>query len=362
MLTREKLVELYREFRDVGVLSVYVDGGQTDPAERRVWTKELELGLDAQRRRLETESPDDLEAFDAASERVVAVLDQYKAFLPERGWIAFATGDGLPYAEGVPVPMPNLVRWERGLRVAPYVRALKQQRVVVTVLADRRKARIFTYRDGEATEHEEVTADLDFGDLSESGSSRRAGGHTGSRGETGTDAGQRSLDGSAAQLQARVLDVARGLAGSDGFLILGGTPEVVAALARHTESLDGRTLERPSMHLGMTVAEVKAAIEESASELSRRMQDTLLDTVIDSGASGGRGCLGIEATSQALRDARVDSLLITRSLRERDPDLADHLVGTAFEQNAAVEELSAVGADRLDSVGEGVGARLRYTV
>jgi peptide subunit release factor 1 (eRF1) len=116
------------------------------------------------------------------------------------------------------------------------------------------------------------------------------------------------------------------------------------------------------MYLGMTEAEVKVATEESASELSRRMQDSLLESVIDSGASGGRGCLGIEATTQALRDARVDSLLITRGLRLREPDLADHMVGTAFEQGAAVEELSEVGADRLDSVGEGVGARLRYTV
>ena len=361
MLTREGLVDLYRDLRDARVLSVYVDGVQTDPAARRVWSRALERGLDDERRRLSESAPSEVEGFEAARARLEAELDHHEAFLPDRGWVGFATADKTWYSEGLPVPMPNLVRWERGIRAAPYVRALKQDRVVVTAVADRRRARLFTYRDGSFSERHELTADLDFGDVSESTASKRARNQSGARGETGTDAGQRSVNRSATRLQVELVSRLTDLAGHDGFVILGGTPEVVSALARECEHFGDRLLERPSMHLDMSEAEAKAATEEAASELTQRQQAEVLRDVVDAARSRGRGCLGIQATKEALREGRVDLLLITRGMRERDADLADHFVGTAFEHGASVEELSGNGAEVLDAEGEGVGGRLRYT-
>ena len=360
MLTRTRLVELYKDLRDADVLSVYVDGEQTNPADRRIWHTALERGLSEERRRIETHSPEGVAAFDAARDRVLSQLDRHKAFLPARGWVGFATADGLAYAEGVAVPMPDLVRWELGVRVAPYVRALKQNRVVVAALADRRKARIFTYRNGEISEHIGLVADLDHGELHESAASKRAGAQTGSRGETGTDAGQRALEVSTGRMHAQLLDAVSDLAGSDGFVVFGGTSELVAGLARQAHGLSGRYIESTSMHIGMSESEALVSIEAAASELTRHMQDAVLDQVLDAAGAQGRGCLGVKATKEALRDGRVDALLLTRGLREREADLADHLVGAAFEQGAAVEELSEAGAARLDQEGEGVGARLRY--
>lgn len=362
MLTLDQLQSLYKDFRAVSVLSVYIDGGQTDPANRRAWFTALAGGLDEERRRLETHMPDELPAFDAARSLIEDELEAHEAFLPERGWVGFATEGELRYAGGLPVPMPNLVRWERGLRVAPYVRVLKQDRMVVAALADRRKARIFTYHAGELSEHEELIADLDHGDLSETAASKRATAQTGSRGETGTDAGQRALDVSASRMQAQIIEAVGGLAGNDGFVVFGGTPEVVSALSRQADRFEGRHIERTSMHLAMSEAEVKAELEQAASELTRGTQDVLLTQVVDAAKSRGKGCLGIQATKEALREGRVDSLLITRALLEREADLMDHFVGTAFEQGAAVEELSAAEAVRLEEEGEGVGARLRYTI
>lgn len=364
MLSRERLGALYKELRDATVLSVYIDGGQSDPASRRAWHTAFEGGMAEQRRRVEADAPDQLEAFDAARARIEAALAEHREFMPAHGWVAFATADELHYADGVPVPMPDLVRWERGIRVAPYVRAFKQDRVVVAALADRRKARLFSYRNGEVSEHEDLIADLDHGDLSESAVSKRESGPTGStgnRGETGTDAGQRALEVSANRMHARLIELVSDMAGRDGFLVVGGTPESVSAIARQAEPFQGRMVERPSMHLGMTAAEVKDAVEDAASELSRNAQGDLLSQVIDAAKSGGKGSLGIQATKEALRDGRVDALLVSRGLREREGDLVDHFVGSAFEQGALVEELSEAGASRLDEEGEGVGARLRYT-
>ena len=362
MLTRSRLADLYKKLRDTNVLSVYIDGDQTNPADRRAWHTAFEHGLAVERRRIFEVDPDGLDAFDRASARIVDELETHKAFLPACGWIGFATDDALHYAEGVAVPMPDLVRWEFGIRAAPYVRALKQARIVVAALADRRKARIFTYQNGALCEHTDLLADLDHGELHESAASHRAGMQTGSRGETGSDAGQRALDVSASRLHAQVIDEVQRLAGRDGFVVFGGTQDVVTGLARQADGLEGRVAERPSMHIDMSEPEVLAETEEAASELSLRVQDRTLAQVLDAARSSGRGCLGVKDTTEALRNGRVDLLVVTRRLREREADLVDHLIGAAFDHGAEVEEIAADVGARLDAEGEGVAARLRYTV
>jgi hypothetical protein len=355
-------MELYRELRDTPVLSVYLEADRHDPAERRVWAKELEHLLDEERRRVEAASPEALGDYDAARGHVLERLGGFSGFLPDRGWVGFATGSGMVYGESVPVPMPNLVRWEAGIRAAPYVRALKQARPVVGVLADSRKARVFIYLDGEAEEHIDLMAEGLPDDVLDVNVSKRAATHSGVRGKTSTDTARASQAKNAARMHARLVELIEENAGKEGFVVVGGPAAVVASVAQQASHLAERLLERPSLHLGMSESEVKIAVEEAASELSRRAQERLLNEIIDLSKSGGRGCLGPEDTEVALRERRVETLLLSRQFRERSPDTADHCVGTAFEQNANVEELSGAGAERLEAEGEGIGARLRYVV
>ncbi|MGB0543523.1 MAG: hypothetical protein ACPGPI_07360 [Longimicrobiales bacterium] len=63
-----------------------------------------------------------------------------------------------------------------------------------------------------------------------------------------------------------------------------------------------------------------------------------------------------------MRGGRVDLLVVTRGLRERDTELVAQMIGDAFDHGAAVEEISADAGERLDAEGEGVAARLRYRV
>jgi hypothetical protein len=361
MLSREQLVDLYRELRESKVLSVYIDAGQTDPADRRAWSTALERGIADERRRVEVATPEDVEAFERARGVIDEALAGKHAFLQGRGWVGFATPERLVYGESLPVPMPDLVRWEGGLRAAPYVRALKQARMVVAGVADSRRARVFKYREGTLEECADLVADRDFGDLADSTSSPRAGATSGRRGEPGSDVASRLQDKSAARLRSELLDTVTDLVGREGFVIWGGPKEVVSALATESDAFGHRWIERPSMHLAMSEAEVRDEVEDAASELTRRAQARLLEEVIDAARSGGRGCLGIQATKEALREYRVDTVLMTRRFREDHADLADHFVGTAFEQGAAVEELSELPAGMLEAEGEGIAARLRYT-
>lgn len=362
MLTREELVDLYRELREEKVLSVYLDGRTHDFSERHLWRRHFEHEVGEARSALDGASGD-VDGFGRALSRVKEALEEYDQFLPERGWVGFATADRLAYASPVRVPMPDLVRWEDGIRVAPYVRALKQERLVVGVIVDSRRARLFRYRDGTLGEPESILAETFLGDLTDINVSKRATSHTGVRGKTGTDAAQRFLGvGSERMMKALVERIADEV-GDRGLLVLGGTQEAVSAAAHHLPgSLDGRSIQRPSLSLDLSDSEARDEIEAAASELNRRMQERLLEETVDQARAGGKGALGPEDVRRALGEGRVDTLLLSRNFIRANPDYADHLVGAAFESHGDVEELSGDGAERLDSEGEGVGARLRYTL
>jgi hypothetical protein len=360
MLTHDELVELYRTYREQKVLSVYLDGKATDFAERNVWRKRLGHALDEA---AETTEPDDGPGFAKARAFIEEALEAHPNFLPDRGWVGFATADKLVHGGGVRVPMPDLVRWENGIRVAPYVRALKQERLVLTVLVDSRRARLFEYLEGELDEPEALSADTFVGDLSDVNQSKRPTAHSGVRGKTGTDAAQKSLDTGSERMMKRLAERVVDRLGHHGHLVLGGTPEAVAAAREHLPpAVAARTIDWPSLRVEMSDADVRDALEAAASKLNQSLQTDALSHVIDLAKSGGKGALGADPVLKALRESRVDTLFLSRGFIRANPEYADHLVGAAFEQHAEVEELSFDGADRLDTEGEGVAARLRYTL
>lgn len=361
MLSYEKLVDLYRELRDRDVLSVYLDADQHDPADRNVWRKRLTREVNAAREALDGDADADLEGFEKALARLEEELDSHDAFLPGAGWVGFATPDRVWYAESIPVPVPDVVRWEHGIRVAPYVRGLKQERPVILVLLDSRRARIFHYRNGEVEEVRDLRADTFLGDLSDVGTQKRPTHRSGIRGKTSTDAAQTFLGvGSERMLKELMETVVPEEAGDHGLVVVGGTPEMVSAAAQKApKAVAGRLVERPSLHVEMQKTDIKEAAEEAASQATRDRQWEILDEVVNQAKAEGRACLGIEETERALLEQRVGELLLSRDFVRQNPDYADHCVGAAFEQGADALELSGPAAERLDEEG-GVAARLRY--
>lgn len=363
MLNRDQLNDLYRKLRHDKVLSLYLDGRATDFSERSVWRRRMEKELREARSHAEANGNRNAAAFDRARERLLKELDAPDEYLPDQGWVGFATPDEVWYAEPVRAPMPDLARWEEGIRVAPYVRALKQERPVVLVLVDRQRARVFVYRNGRIEEPENLLADLQVGDLSDVNIAKRPTNVSGVRGKTGTDAAQDTMQVHTERFIRSLMDRVGDLVGREGFLVLGGTPETVAALRQHSpDTLEDRTLVDSSLHLDMTLAQVREAAERAASQLTQRMQESLLDEVMEQANAGGRGAVGSSVVEKALREGRVDTLLLSRGFIAENPDYADHLVGGAFEQQGEVEELSSAGGERLDVEGHGVGARLRYRI
>jgi Bacterial archaeo-eukaryotic release factor family 10 len=358
MLTRDELVDLYRSNRETSVLSLYLNAEEHDPAKRRAWRRNLDHLIDA----VTSTVPDaEHEAFEKALAHIKSDLRQYDAFLPDAGWAGFATATGLLHAEQLPFIMPDLATWETGLHVAPYVRALRRMTPVITILVDSRQAKRYAWRNGTMVELPGVSADTFFGDLSDVNMSKRAAVHSGVRGETDTDAARRFEEVGSERLLKYLTDAVISDAGHDGIVVVGGTNEMSAALLqRLRRTLDGRIVEEPSISFWMSVPELKRATQSAAATVWARRQEQLLDQVINTAAAGGRACVGNGPTQRALMERRVDVLLVSKRFGEQDPIYADNLVGTAFEQDADVEELSGVAAERLDSAAQGVAARLRF--
>ena len=363
MLTRDQLATLFRTLKKERILSVYLDGVGEDPALRRVWRRRLAHELERELAQLEQNAPGEREAFSGAKEQILKEVDGFQDSLPKKGWVGFAAPDGIRHSESLSFQVPNFARWAEGPRVAPYIRGLKQLRPMVTALVDSRRSRIFLYRGAEIDEVTDLRADTFLGDLGDKSAPQRVSGHSGTRGEPATDAAQRYLEEGTSRMMKRVKEVCCEMVEPDGFLLIGGTQEALATL-RSTipKILERRVWEDPSLFVEMSLAEVKEATREGASMLSKRRQGALLNQVVEQAHSGGNGSLGGEETVQALREARVDILILSRAFVEGSPDLAEECVGLAFEQAAEVRVFGGGPSERLDSVGGGIGARLRYTV
>jgi hypothetical protein len=358
MLTRHDLADLSRSHEDDLVLSVYVARDGSDPGSRTGWKLRLDGALGTIRAGLERESPEDLKAFERASELVTSGLDAFGRVLPHEGWTAFATADDLVHSEVLPFAPPDLVRWRQGVYAAPYVRAFKSKRPVVLALVDRWRARIYRYEDGRASmalELEESRTALDAADV---GMSKRASSRSGMRGETRTDYTKHRIDENATRFRHRLIAALLAEAGEAGGVALGGAARAVMGLRKELEEkLAGRIVEIPELTVGASEAEIAAAAAEAASELTRSRQARLWETCTQ---TAERGSAGWNRTYRALAAGAVDTLLIARNLIESSPDDAERLVRMALAQGAEVEELGDELGARLWAESDGVAARLRF--
>lgn len=359
MLAPEQLADLYKRHRKENVLSIYLDADQHDFAERGKWRIALKTAVAEQRQKAGDEGD-----FDRALEHLQEPLEESDgSFLEGRGWVGFATRDGMLHSESLPVPMPNLVRWEDGLRVAPYARALKQARPVVAVVIDSRKARILRYRMGLLAQRDFLEADTYLGDLTDVNVAKVPSTHSGIRGKTGTDAAKNFLDVERERLVTRVAEEVRQEVGKDGLLIVGGAERTVDALVGELGDFAAdRRRVLASLSFDMSDANLREAVESAASEISQALQREIVRSLIEKARSNGDACLGEEETERALAEARVDTLLIADSFRRDDPDRADHYEGAAFEHGAKVLEVGREVGEELQREGGGVGAILRYKV
>lgn len=362
MITREALTELLESLGKPHVLSVYLSAESTDPAARSSWRVRLKNMTRDERDRLKREASDQLRPFDLALAHVENALKAFSGFLPECGWVGFATPAGLHLAEACPAPSPELLAWETGPRLAPYVRNLKLSRPVVVVLIDSRRARLLRSVNGEVEEIDTFSVQYQMHDVSE-GVRKTASTTSGVRGETKTDAAARSLGAEMERMWTTVVDAVVDLAGRDSYVVFGGPTGRIGAFREALDhELRTRIVEIPGLHMDSSPAEVEGALQAAATDMTSKRQEACLEDLIQEAGGGGHAALGQKAAVAHLESGAVGTLLLARDFLAREPREAEKLVRLALHTGAVIEEVGGDPGARLDREAGGVGVGLRFSV
>ncbi len=362
MLTREQLVTLERRLRGTWTLSVYLDGTMRDYAERGAWRVKLDNSLASIRLSLHDAPHAEREAFAQACAHVHAQLARHSGALRSTGWMAYVTAEGIEHVEGLPVVMPTAVTWERGIRIAPYLRAMELYRPVVVAIVDHRQARLWRWR-AEALEHvDTIRAHAVVGPFDHMGDAPPQGFHGGVRGSTGTDASQRTLREGLRRMITETAERITSLAGAEAWVVIGGTPHPSLALRQQLMRADAlrERVITSRLHVRSSDAEIARTAAEKSRELRGNRDLAVIDDLLEGTSRGRFASTGLAATRRALRSRAVRELLVSDRFVDESSSVSERLVRSALEQGAEVEEVTGAAAERLDATCGGVAGRLRF--
>jgi hypothetical protein len=362
-MTPQQLNALVRESAGARVLTVYLDARVTDPALRHAWRPALAAALRAARATITDEG--ERADFDRAAAHLERPVPAPGGVWGAPGWVAFLTPGGPLYAADVPAQVPTLAAWQDGPVVAPYLAVLEQHRPTIVTLVDSRSARFFRHAWGVLTPLPDMTLTVqdELGLTLPAPSDLRATSSPAPRGALATERTSRRrlamFRRLAALLGARVAE----LAGEDGWVVVGGTPEWArlaggALSARFTD----RLLVVGSLDHDAAEHEIARAARDAAAELRAAHGRALLDRLLARALPQGRAEMGLPATQRALRAQAVDLLLLSPEFLRAHAADAEDLARAAFAHGADVEVLSGEAAGFLDRVADGIAARLRFAI
>jgi hypothetical protein len=363
MLTPRELNELVQKLRTTKVLTIYYDARVTDPAMRDAWRPAIASAIRPIRMAI-------------ADEAERAELDRAAAFLDDRlpplggvwgapGWVAFLTAAGPRYVEELPIHTRTIAVWRDGPAVAPYLRALKQHRPVVVVLVDSQSARLYRYAWSRLTALPDMTLQVQ----TEAATPRQTPSvapelsHPGARSAVGSERMQRRRSAAFQRLITPLGRRLAELAGDDGWIVIGGTPEW-AHLAGNglPAQLEGRVLVSSTLQNDEREEDIAREAERAATELRATHGRVLVDRLTEQSGANGRGAMGVAAVQRALRVPAVNLLIMSPEFVRLHPDDAEDITRAALNQGADVEVLSSDAAARLDKTAGGIAARLRFSL
>lgn len=362
MLTREELTALERDLRNEKVLSVYIDGRVSDPAERRQWRQNLDNSLRTAAAKVPEGDKDERAAFETCVQHIETAVASLTGAVGGVGWVGFATSAGLRYGDAVPVPMPTMARWTIGPWISPYVRALKEERVVLIALLDSHRARLLRYAHGGVDAVDELRSRDTEVPTGHMGDAPREGFHTGVRGATQSDKAQRERNAAVEALVEAVAERLYTLGAGESWTLIGGAQTT----ATHLESqlrhrLPEQVIVVPSLRVDAGDAEIAAMARQAGSMLRNANDLGVINRVADTLAFSGHGAVGRLATTRALDELRVQRLYFTHRYLDALGVEAEYAVRAALRQGADVEEVSGEAADRLNDYG-GIAATLRFAL
>ena len=362
MLTRDALAELSDSLGEQQVLSIYVDGRVTDPAARVAWRSTLAGRLTALREKISERASNERHDLDRCLVLLEEQLATIDGALGAPGFVAFVTADRVALAETLPVAMPNVVQWQCGPWISPYLRAQKELRPVLLAVVDARSARSYRYVRGTLSPLEHFHAHVQVDQPTHMGKASRQFFHSGTRGATTTDAIERAHQHGTQRMLRELIEHIMNAAAADEWIVIGGMPmRAGVVLTMLPPSARQRAIVATGLSSITAASTLRRAAQEQARLLRQRLDREIVEMAISHAAEQGRGSVGEERTRAAVQLNDVHMLLLSTRFMNDRPALAEELARLALAGGATIEAVSPPAADRLDHVG-GVAAILRYAV
>ncbi len=302
--------------------------------------------------------------------------------------VLFADADGLWREYMLPVSLSSQIVVEPDPYTRPLTMVLDEFERYCVLVADSRKARIFSLFLGEMEEHSEIFVEDEVPDrvrvnLSMTGTS------TGVMGGLGDERIQRHIEDHVNRHLKHVADKSFDFVKDKGFtrVILGSTEEKILPRLKdhlHTyirERVVGEIDARPDDHKET----LKEKALEMAQEFERQEERDKVNRLLELHHAGDKGTLGLEPTLEALMMGQVHTLVLENDFRapgyvcpadhfistyltecplcggpmEEFADIADEMVEEAVFQSAETEHVFA----HIDEFAEyKVGALLRFLI
>ena len=285
---------------------------------------------------------------------------------------------GLEEVHQTGVPFPASAFWRRGAFLRPVVEAMDENERYAVVLADARRARLFTVYLGEITEY----CDL----LSETGARSRGVGVDQWRAEKRQE---RHHDQEVTAHAKTIIDSLHDLALEAPFdrLIIAGSPRTTIQIGRLLpRRLHGKLVETITLPVSATEKEVLEGTIEIQRGMERAQERRVVEGLLSEMHEGGRAVAGLEEVCEVVGEMRVWTLVYVRSLDAEGGEcrecgvlttkntgfcprcqaglqpvdqLVDRLAQVVLETGGRVEVVSGGAAQDLEAVGS-IGALLRY--
>jgi hypothetical protein len=361
MLTMTELSALEHALRDTNVLSVYLGSSSPDPAHRPDWRPTVVTALRDWSRSLEGASRAERMEFAAARDVLQHVLDD----ITQRdcdGIACFVTARGVQRIEALHFAVDASVSWGRGVAVAPFVRALKEERPLLLVAVNGMRAVLHRYQFEHLTLLESFDS-VPHLTIPDHDSARvRPHFHRGVRGVTGRDETQREWAAATDRMVHHVVQQVVHLAGEDAWVLVGGRRDIVH---RVLALLPANVRRRADQVAGVTPQSTRASLVRAArtgaSRLRTAADANAIERLVSRAYARGAAAVGEHAATHALEQRRVQQLYMSPRFVRDHAQTAEFAVRAALDQGASVETVSGAASTKLDALG-GIAARLRYAM
>jgi stalled ribosome rescue protein Dom34 len=362
MSVSSQFIDFIRDHQQTFVLSVYVEGGLTDPAAMRAWLVKLREAISTERQRVERLPSAERHRFEEVVARMYEELPSHEVVHAAGGWCFLGTEAGDVFTALVPMPVATSVTWQRGTVSLPYLASQRNDRVFVLQI-DHDSLHLHQCVGESLQTLEELEATIGVGSGDHMGDSPGVGYHSGTRGSTATDQLQRRKSDARSRLENAAHQRVTTLMQTPSLLVIGGAHEVVSHfVAELPESIGDRVIVAEDLRMHTPPAEIVQLTHEATEELLAERQVRWFAQLREQAFIDQHAALGPRATARVVPTGAVEQLMLTERYRATHPSEAETMALETLLHGGAVSVASAAVADELDRDAGGVAARLRYAV